>query len=196
MESMEMTAIELTRGQELALPAADEPELTRLRMGIGWEKERTAGFIGTGAPDVDLDASAMQFAGDQLFDVAFFNNLRTRDGSVVHLGDNLTGRGEGDDEVITVDLSKVYPKVDTIVFLVSSYHGHTLEWINRAYARLVRDDDNVEVARFKLTYGVPETGLVMAKLVRDGTQWRLQAIGEGVAVTKPTEAIEALRRFL
>jgi tellurium resistance protein TerZ len=195
MESMEMTAIELTRGQELALPAVEEPELTRLRMGIGWEKERTAGFIGTGAPDVDLDASAMQFAGDQLFDVAFFNNLRTRDGSVAHLGDNLTGRGEGDDEVITVDLSKVYPKVDTIVFLVS-YHGHTLEWIHRAYARLVRDEDNVEVAGFKLTFGVPETGLVMAKLVRDGTQWKLQAIGEGVAVTKPTEAIEALRRFL
>ena len=196
MESMAMTAIELTRGQELALAAADEPGLTRLRMGIGWDKERTAGFIGTGAPDVDLDASAVQFAGDQLFDLAFFNNLRTRDGSVVHLGDNLTGRGEGDDEVITVDLSKVYSKVDTIVFLVSSYHGHTLEWINRAYARLVRDDDNVEVARLKLTFGVPETGLVMAKLVRDGTQWKLQAIGEGVAVTKPTDAIEALRRFL
>ena len=125
-----MTAIELTSGQELALPA-DEPELTRLRMGIGWDKEPTAGFIGSGAPEVDLDASAVQFAGDQLFDLAFFNNLQTRDGSVVHLGDNLSGRGEGDDEVITVDLSKVYAKVDTIIFLVSSYHGHTLEWINR-----------------------------------------------------------------
>ena len=93
-------------------------------MGVGWDKERTAGFLGTGAPDVDLDASAVQFTGDQLFDLAFYNNLATRDGSVVHLGDNLTGGGEGDDEVITVDLSKVYAKVDTIAFLVSSYQGH------------------------------------------------------------------------
>ena len=79
-------------------------------MGLGWDKERTAGAIGTGAPDVDLDASAVQFSGDQLFDLAFYNNLSTRDGSVVHLGDNQTGSGEGDDEQITVDLSKIYPR--------------------------------------------------------------------------------------
>ena len=97
--------IELTRGQELALTTEDGRPLTRLQLGLGWDKERTAGFIGTGAPDVDLDASAVQFAGGQLFDLAFYNNLQTRDGSVVHLGDNLTGRGEGDDEIITVDLS-------------------------------------------------------------------------------------------
>ena len=57
-------------------------------MGVGWDKMPTAGFIGSGAPDVDLDATAVQFAGGQLFDLAFYNNLQTRDGSVVHLGDN------------------------------------------------------------------------------------------------------------
>ena len=89
--------IELTKGQEWVLATEDGQPLTRLRMGVGWDKERTAGFIGTGRPDVDLDASAVEFAGGQLADAAFYNNLETRDGSLVHLGDNLTGSGEGDD---------------------------------------------------------------------------------------------------
>jgi stress response protein SCP2 len=187
--------IELTKGQEMALATEDGQSLTRLTMGIGWDKERTAGFIGTGAPDIDLDASAVEFSDGRLFDFAFYNNLQTRDGSVVHLGDNLTGRGDGDDEVLTVDLNRVHRPVDTIVFLVSSYQGHTLEWINRAYCRLVGDDD-VELARFTLTAGVPQTGMVMAKLFRDGDQWRLRAIGEGIEAKVPTESVDALRPYL
>jgi len=164
-------------------------------LGLGWDKERTAGFIGTGAPDVDLDASAVEFVGEQLADLAFYNNLQTRDGSVVHLGDNMTGRGEGDDEVLTLDLSRVHRTVDTIVFFVSSYQGHSLEWIRNAYCRLV-DDNDVEFARFTLTGGVPQTGMVMAKIFREGDQWRLRAIGEGIAVKIPSESVEALRPFL
>jgi tellurium resistance protein TerZ len=186
--------IELTRGQELAVTTPEGRVLTRLRMGVGWDKARTAGAIGTGAPDIDLDASAVQFAGGQLFDLAFYNNLKTRDGSVVHLGDNQTGRGEGDDEVITVDLGRVYARVDTIVFVVSSYQGHPLEWIGNAYCRLV-DEDDTELARFTLTGGVPQTGLVLASLVRDGEGWRLRAIGDGVAVTVPSESVAALRPY-
>jgi tellurium resistance protein TerZ len=164
-------------------------------MALGWDKERTAGYIGTGAPEVDLDASAVAFMDGQLADLAFYNNLETRDGSVVHLGDNQSGRGEGDDEVITVDLPRVHPRIDTIVFLVSSYQGHTFEWINNAYCRLVADED-VEFARFTLTGGAPETGMAMAKLFRDGEQWRLKAIGEGIAVKVPTESVEALRPYV
>ena len=72
--------VDLTAGQELAVVSS------AITVGIGWDKERTAGAIGTGAPDVDLDATAVQFVGEQLFDLAFYNNLSTRDGSVVHLG--------------------------------------------------------------------------------------------------------------
>ncbi len=187
--------IELSKGQELVLADEAGQPLGRLRMGLGWDKERTAGFMGTGAPEVDLDASAVAFADGQLADLAFYNNLETRDGSVVHLGDNLTGRGEGDDEVITVDLSRVHPKIDTVFFMVSSYHGHTFEWIANAYVRLV-DDHDVELARFTLTGGLPQTGMAMAKIFRDGEQWKLRAIGEGIAVKIPTESVEALRRFL
>jgi stress response protein SCP2 len=187
--------IELTKGQELALTDDEGAPLTRFQLGVGWDKAPTAGFIGTGAPEIDLDASAVQFAGGQLFDLAFYNNLKTRDGSVVHLGDNTTGRGEGDDEVITVDLTKVYGKVDTIVLFVSSYQGHTLEWIANAYCRLV-DEGDVELARFRLTGGVPQTGLVLAKLFRDVEGWQLRAIGEGIAVKVPTESVDALRPYL
>jgi stress response protein SCP2 len=188
------SVIELTRGQEMALVREDGRSLGRLQMGLGWDKKPGAGFIGSGVPDVDLDATAVQFAGGQLFDIAFYNHLATRDGSVVHLGDNLTGRGEGDDEVITVDLDKVWPTVDTMLFLVSSYQGQSLEWVGSAYCRIVDEDDD-ELARFTLTQGVPRTGFMMVKMFRDESQWRLRAIGQGISVTVPTEAIDLLARF-
>jgi len=89
-------------------------------MGLGWDKKPGAGFIGTGAPDVDLDASAVQYAGEQLFDLAFFNHLETRDGSVTHLGDNISGRGDGDDEQITIDLAAV--QSDIVIFRLHDEH--------------------------------------------------------------------------
>ena len=186
--------IELTEGQGLALTDEHGKPLTKVQMAVGWDHSPTAGFIGSGAAPIDLDASAVQFAGGEFFDIAFFNHLATRDGSVVHLGDNTTGKGLGDDEVITVDLGRVYPKVESILFLVSSYQGHSLEYIRNAYCRLV-DDDGTELARFTLTLGVRETGLVMAKLSRDGSGWRLRAIGSGIALKTPTDSIEALLPF-
>ena len=130
-----------------------------------------------------------------LADIVRFNHLATRDGSVVHLGDNTTGKGEGDDEVITVDLGRVYPRVDSILFMVSSYQGHSLEFVRNAYCRLV-DHDGTELARFTLTLGVRETGLVMAKLFRAGEVWKLRTIGTGIALKTPTDSIEALVPFV
>jgi stress response protein SCP2 len=181
--------VDLSAGQEMAVASS------AITVGIGWDKERTAGAIGTGAPDIDLDATAVQFVGEQLFDLAFYNNLRTRDGSVVHLGDNKTGAGEGDDEQITIDLARVHAPVDTIVLLVSSYQGHTLEWINRAYCR-ISDADGTELGRYRLTGGVSQTGLVLATLKRSGDGWVLRAVGEGVAITVPTQGLAKLRPFL
>jgi tellurium resistance protein TerZ len=187
--------IELTRGQEIVLAADDGTPLHRITMGIGWAQAPNAGALSAGSREVDLDASAVQFANRELFDLAFYNNLRTRDGSVVHLGDNRTGHGEGDDETITVDLDKVYERVDAIVLLVSSYQGQSLEWISRAYCRVL-DEDDAELARFTLTLGVSDTGLVMATLVRAPDGWRLRAVGEGVAVRRPSESTAKLRRFV
>ena len=180
----------LSQGQEWTVADGDGVALTRVRMGIGWDKDPTAGAIASGRADIDLDATAMQFAEGQLFDIAFYNNLATRDGSVVHQGDNQTGSGGGDDETIHVDLGRVYGKVDTIVFLVSSYQGHDLTWVNNAYCRLLDDEDGVELARYTLTAGSSQTGMVMAKLVREGAGWKLVTVGEGVAVSVPTEAVD------
>jgi tellurium resistance protein TerZ len=187
---------ELSRGQELALATTDGGLPPLLRMGIGWDKKRAAGFIGSGAPDVDLDASALQFAGDQLFDLAFFNHPQTRDGSTTHLGDNLSGHGAEDDESITVDLARVHGPVDTLFFVVTSFHGHSLEYVDRAYCHLLDDATGTEVASMELTLNVTETGVVMAKLVRDGASWRLVALGEGIDATEPAKAVTPLRRFL
>ena len=182
--------MDLVAGQELPLAAA------KLTVGVGWDKERTAGAIGTGAPDIDLDATAVQFAGDQLFDLAFYNNLKTRDGSVEHLGDNTTGSGEGDDEAITVDLGRVHGPVDTILFLVSSYQGHSLEWVANAYCRLVDEESDEELARFTLTQSVTDTGAVLALLRRTSSGWVLNAVGEGVPITVPTQGLAKLRPYL
>ena len=133
-----MDVIELSKGEELAL-ATEEPVGTAAdgsRLGQGEDRRvhrqrcarRRPGRLGVASPGPDAD-------------MVFYNNLQTRDGSVVHLGDNLSGRGEGDDEVLTVDLTRVHPKIDTIVFQVSSYQGHTLEWIRNAYCRLVDEHD-------------------------------------------------------
>jgi tellurium resistance protein TerZ len=185
----------LAPGQEVPLVAADGGALTAVTIGLGWDKEPGRGFIGSGAPDVDLDASAIEYAGAQYFDFAFFNNLRTRDGAVVHLGDNTTGRGEGDDESITIDLAAVYGRVDAILLLVTSYQGHPLDWVRAAYCRVVAGD-GAEVARFTLTGGVAETGVVMAKLRRTDSGWVLRAIGDGIPVREPTAAVEALRPYV
>jgi stress response protein SCP2 len=188
--------IELTRGQEIALAHDDGTPLGRLTMGLGWDKKKGAGALsGSNRPDVDLDASAIQYAGDQLFDLAFFNHLETRDGSVKHLGDNISGRGEGDDEQISIDLATVYARVDTMLFLVSSYHGHSLEWVRNAYCRL-SDEHDEEIARFTLTEGVPRTGFMMASMKRTGDGWTLKAIGQGISVTVPTESLDVLQRFV
>jgi len=184
--------VQLAAGEELVL---DGP-LSRIRMGLGWDSDAGAGVARTGRPQVDLDATALQFAGKQLFDLAFYNNLSTRDGSVIHQGDNQSGSGEGDDEQIQVDLSKVHGPVDTILFLVSSYQGHSLEWVANAYCRLVDDETDEELARFTLTFSLKDTGAVMALLRRTTDGWALKAVGEGVPISVPTQGLAKLTRFL
>ena len=100
--------IELTKGQETALAGEDGRPLTRVRMGLGWDKNRTAGFIGSGAPDVDLDATAVQYAGGQLFDLAFYNNLQTRTGRSCTSATTSPAAARATTRRITVDLGRVH----------------------------------------------------------------------------------------
>jgi len=177
-------ALSLQKGQSLSLTKGDGASLTKVRLGLGWDAAvppKRGLFGGLKRVEVDLDASAILFdAAGQALDVVFFNQLKSKDGSISHTGDNLTGEGEGDDETILVNLPAVSPSVAHIVFVFSSYSGQTFDKVANAFTRLL--DDSVpgspEVARFELTESGSHTALIMAKVSRQGGGWTFQAIGE------------------
>ena len=187
--------VSLTKGQKVTLTKNGGMALTQVRMGLGWDPIKKGGFFGSREVDIDLDASAVLYAGGKLADIAFYNNLKTKDGSIQHMGDNLTGQGEGDDEVVAVDLTRIPVHIDTVIFIVTSYQGQTFEQVQNAFCRLIDHEDG-ELARFALAGGMPFTGLVMAKLYREGGNWKFQAIGDGISARVPTEAVQHLTRYL
>lgn len=190
--------VSLTKGQKVTLRKDGGVQLTQIRMGLGWDPIRKSGgmFGGSRSANIDLDASVILFAGHQPFDTVYFGNLRTPDGSILHSGDNLTGEGEGDDEVINVNLPQIPPHVDTLLFLVTSYRGQTFEQVDNAFCRLVDSTTNAELARYTLRGGMPFTAMVMATIVRSGSDWKLQAIGEGLNAKTPGKALPHLGRFI
>ncbi|MEU7319058.1 TerD family protein [Streptomyces griseoviridis] len=175
-------SVNLNKGQEISLSKSDGGELTAVRMGLGWQAAQRKGFLAklAGPREIDLDASALLFAGGQLADVVFFQHLVSDDGSVRHLGDNLTGgAGAGaDDEVVLVDLGRVPAHIDQIVFTVNSFTGQTFAEVQNAFCRLVDETNGQELARYTLSGGGTSTAQIMAKLYRAGRGWELKAIGE------------------
>ncbi|MGA9870897.1 MAG: TerD family protein [Rhodococcus sp. (in: high G+C Gram-positive bacteria)] len=193
--------VSLTKGQKVTLKKDGGVALTVIRMGLGWDPvqaPKKTGFFGGGGKggNIDLDASAIMFAGRNVADVVYYGQLKAKDGSIVHAGDNLTGEGEGDDEVVKVDLTRVPPQVTAIVFTVTSYRGQTFEQVQNAFCRLVDDTNNTELARFTMQGGMPFTGLVMAKVYREGGNWKLQALGDGINAKHAGEAVPQLGKYL
>ncbi|MBY6351506.1 TerD family protein, partial [Rhodococcoides corynebacterioides] len=189
--------VSLSKGQKVTLKKDGGVALTTIRMGLGWDPVKKAGgFFGGRTANIDLDASALMFAGTRHADVVYFGQLRSKDGSIVHAGDNLTGDGDGDDEVITVDLTRVPAQVTSIVFIVTSYRGQTFEQVANAFTRLVDAPVGTELARFTLQGGMPFTGLVMAKVYRADGTWKLQAIGDGIQAKHAGEALPQLAPYL
>ncbi|MDH6284133.1 TerD family protein [Prescottella agglutinans] len=188
--------VSLTKGQKVSLRKDGGVALTMVTMGLGWDPIEKRGMFGSRAVDIDLDASAVLIADNQIVDVCYYGQLRSKDGSILHEGDNLTGAGDGDDEVMRVDLTRVPPYVNTVIFLVTSYKGHTFEQVKNAFCRLVDSTTNSELARYTLQGGMPYTGMVMAKVFRGADGWKLQAIGEGIAAKHPGEAAPQLHRFI
>jgi len=114
----------------------------------------------------------------------FFNNLKSPDGSVEHTGDNLTGEGEGDDESIKIDLTKVPGEIDKIVFPVTIYEGEArgqgFGQVRNAFIRIVDQGSNAEVTRYDLTEDAStETAMVFGELYRSGAEWKFRAVGQG-----------------
>jgi tellurium resistance protein TerZ len=148
-------------------------------MGLGWDAVKKRGlFGGSKSQSIDLDASCLIFdSAGRLADQVWFNQLRSKDGAVVHTGDNRTGAGDGDDESIIVDLGRLPGTVATLAFTVNSFTGQNFSQIENAYCRLVDETNGVELARFDLTGSGEHTAQVMAKVTRDGLGWSMTAIG-------------------
>ena len=175
--------VSLSKGGNVSL-TKEAPGLTAVNIGLGWDVRTTTGA------DFDLDASALltndqgKVLSDQHF--VFFNNLRSPDGSVEHTGDNLTGEGEGDDEVINVNLATVPVDVAKIVFPVSIYDAESRSQnfgqVRNAYIRILNQAGGAEIARYDLTEDAStETAMVFGELYRNGAEWKFRAIGQGYA---------------
>ncbi|KDN82646.1 TerD family protein [Kitasatospora cheerisanensis] len=172
-------SVNLAKGQSVSLAKSSGGELSVVRMGLGWKSAPgKRGFFSRRPKEIDLDASALLYDGRAMSDVVFFSHLVSNDGSVQHTGDNLVGGAGGeDDESILVDLTKVPRRVTQIVFTVSSYSGQNFLEVQNAHCRLVDESTGKELARYELTGGGNHTGQIMAKVERDGTGWKMTAIG-------------------
>jgi len=176
-------SVSLTKGGNVSL-SKQAPGLTAVIVGLGWDPRTTTGA------DFDLDASAIMLDtnGRVLSDghFVFFNNLTSPDGSVEHMGDNLTGAGEGDDEQIKVSLTSVPAEVDKIVFPVSIYEADQRQLnfgqVRNAFIRIVNQADNNEIARYDLTEDAStETAMVFGEIYRNVGEWKFRAVGQGYA---------------
>ncbi|WP_055524560.1 TerD family protein [Streptomyces graminilatus] len=178
-------SVNMSKGQQVSLSKSDGSALNVVRMGLGWKAAQRKGFLAklAGPKEIDLDASAVLFSAGQVADVVYFQHLTSDDGSVRHLGDNLTGgSGAGDDdEVILVDLSRVPGKVDQIFLTVNSFTGQTFAEVENAFCRVVDESTGQELARYTLSGGGAYTAQIMAKLHRVGGGWQVKAIGEPAA---------------
>lgn len=175
-------AISLQKGQKIDLTKTN-PGLTKVLVGLGWDTNKY-----DGGADFDLDA-AVFLLGDSGkvnsdADFVFYGNLKHASGSVEHLGDNLTGAGDGDDEQIKVDLAAVPANVTKIDFTVTIYDAEARRQnfgqVSNAFIRIVNEATGEELLRFDLGEDFSiETAVVVAELYRNNGEWKFNAIGSG-----------------
>ncbi|MFD4595048.1 TerD family protein [Streptomyces rubiginosohelvolus] len=167
--------VNLQKNQTVSLVKGGAPLLSRVRMGLGWEPA----FRGK---DIDLDASVIAYGPNRNhLDSCYFGKLAILNGAVKHSGDNLTGEGAGDDETIVVDLGRIPADATGLVFTVNSFTGQKFNEVAKAYCRLIDDASGEELVRFDLTGAEPQTGVMMAKLIKQFTgEWEMTAMGEFV----------------
>ncbi|WML40275.1 TerD family protein [Neobacillus sp. OS1-2] len=200
-------AINLQKGQRVDLTKGN-PGLSKILVGLGWDPVQSGGggglfgglFGGGGAANVDCDASVIMLgANDKLQnnkDVVYFGNLKSNDGSVQHSGDNLTGDGDGDDEQIMVDLSRVPSHIQKLVFVVNIYdcvkRKQHFGMIKNAFIRIVNPSNNQELIHYNLTdnYG-GLTCLVTGELYRHGNEWKFAAVGSATNAASLSEVVRS-----
>jgi tRNA(adenine34) deaminase len=195
-------AINLSKGQKIDLTKSN-PALNNITVGLGWDEAAPSGggFLGglfSAKPaSIDCDASVILLQNDRFADkkdVVYFGQLKSTDGAIVHQGDNLTGAGDGDDEVIKVSLNSVDPKYNKMVFVVNIYQAHKRNqdfgMIRNAFIRIM-DDSGMEIARYNLTDNYQGmTGLVAGELYRHDNEWKFAAVGSGMDVANLSEMLQ------
>ena len=176
-------ALSLSKGQNISLSKTD-PGLTKVLVGLGWDERQTDG------QDFDLDASLflLNAAGKCRSDAdfIFYNQMHSPCGSVSHTGDNRTGEGDGDDEAIKVDLSKVPADVQTLAVTVTIHdyeaRKQSFGQVANAFIRIVNDETGTEVVRYDLSEDYStETAMVFGELYRHNGEWKFRAVGQGYA---------------
>ncbi|SKA76995.1 tellurium resistance protein TerD [Thiothrix eikelboomii] len=174
-------ALSLQKGGNLSLSKTD-PSLTKILVGLGWDERTTDGS------SFDLDASAFLLtAGDKVrndSDFIFYNQLKSPDGSVEHAGDNRTGQGDGDDESVKVDLSKVPAEITKIAFTVTIHDAEARRQnfgqVSNAFIRVVNDLTGTEIVRYDLAEDYStETAMIFGELYRHNSEWKFRAVGQG-----------------
>ncbi|WP_328925050.1 TerD family protein [Streptomyces sp. NBC_00190] len=167
--------VTLQKNQTVSLVKGGRPLLSQVKMGLGWEPA-------FGGRDIDLDASVIAFGPQRNhIDSCYFGKLSILGGAIKHSGDNLTGEGAGDDEVIVVDLGRLPAEATGLVFTVNSFSGQKFTEVAKAYCRLIDAASGEELVRFDLTGAEPQTGVMMAKLIKQFTgEWEMTAMGDFV----------------
>ncbi len=167
--------VNLQKNQTVSLVKGGRPLLSQVKMGLGWEPAYRG-------KDIDLDASVIAYGPQRNhLDSCYFGKLTILGGSVKHSGDNLTGEGAGDDEVIVVDLGRLPAEATGLVFTVNSFSGQKFTEVAKAYCRLMDAATGEELVRFDLTTAEPQTGVMMAKLIKQFSgEWEMTAMGEFV----------------
>ena len=174
--------INLFKGQKVDLTKG-RPGMTKILVGLGWDTKKYDGGY-----DFDLDAAAFLLGKSghvqSDYDFVFYNNLRHSSGAVQHMGDNLTGAGDGDDEQIRVDLSKIPADIDKVAFTVTIHEADTRKQnfgqVSNAFIRIVDENSGKELIHYDLgeDFSV-ETAVVVGELYRNAGEWKFNAIGSG-----------------
>jgi len=175
-------SVSLSKGGRVSL-SKEAPGLTNIKIGLGWDTNATD----TGA-DFDLDASVFLLDANNKAtadtDFIFYGNLKSTDGSVIHEGDNLTGEGDGDDEVIKVDLSKIDAKYESLAITVTIHEAasrnQNFGQVSNAFIRVLNDADGKELTKFELDEDYSsETAILFGTLYKKSGEWRFKAEGSG-----------------
>ena len=175
-------AISLEKGQKIDLTKSN-PGLKNIIIGLGWDTNK---YDGGAAFDLDSAAFLLNKDGKvgQDADFVFYNNTRGRNDSVIHTGDNKTGVGEGDDEQVKIDLSKVPADVEKIDFTVTIHDAdarrQNFGQVSNAYIRVLNEETNTEIARYDLGEDFSiETAVIFGEVYRYNGEWKFNAIGRG-----------------